>query len=74
MIGREFDFRLLSTLSADVAEDQLLAAVDEALEGHLVAEVPSFAERYQFTHALLQETLLNELSAARRVRLHARIG
>lgn len=32
------------------------------------------AERYQFCHALLQETLGSELSSARRVRLHARIA
>jgi tetratricopeptide (TPR) repeat protein len=30
--------------------------------------------RYQFTHALIQETLLGELSLTRRVRLHARIA
>ena len=28
----------------------------------------------QFSHALIQETLAGELSAARRVRLHAQIG
>ncbi len=30
--------------------------------------------RYQFTHALIQETLVQELSTTRRARLHARIG
>ena len=30
--------------------------------------------RYQFTHALIQETLAEELSLTRRVRLHARIA
>ena len=30
--------------------------------------------RYQFTHALIQETLTDELSLTRRVRLHARIA
>ena len=30
--------------------------------------------RYQFTHALIQETLTEELSLTRRVRLHARIA
>ena len=29
--------------------------------------------RYEFTHALIQQTLFNELSTTRRVRLHARI-
>ena len=30
--------------------------------------------RYQFTHALIQETLTEELTLTRRVRLHARIA
>ena len=32
------------------------------------------AGQYRFTHALMQETLLGELSAARQVRLHGRIA
>jgi predicted ATPase len=40
----------------------------------LVEELPWSASAYQFSHALVQETLASELSAARRVRLHARIG
>ncbi|MFQ6030601.1 MAG: LuxR C-terminal-related transcriptional regulator, partial [Dehalococcoidia bacterium] len=31
-------------------------------------------ERYQFSHALVQETLAEELSTSRKARLHARIG
>jgi eukaryotic-like serine/threonine-protein kinase len=30
--------------------------------------------RYRFTHALMQETLLSELSTTRRVRLHGQVG
>ena len=37
-------------------------------------ELPRAVGRYQFTHALIQETLLEELSLTRRVRLHARIA
>jgi DNA-binding CsgD family transcriptional regulator len=74
IIGREFEFRLLRQLSSGNSEEQLLAALDEALEAHLVEELPWSAEAYQFSHALVQETLASELSAARRVRLHARIG
>jgi tetratricopeptide (TPR) repeat protein len=74
IIGREFEFRLLRQLSSGNSEEQLLAALDEALEAHLVEELPGSAEAYQFSHALVQETLASELSAARRVRLHARIG
>ena len=61
IIGREFDFRLLRL-------------VDEALEAHVIEELPQARERYQFSHALVQETLSEELSTSRKVRLHARIG
>ena len=74
VIGRGFDFRLLIALSDGVSESQLLEAIDEGLEAHLIEELPGWVERYQFTHALIQETLSEELSTSRRVRLHARIA
>jgi predicted ATPase len=36
IIGREFDFRLLSILNGELSEDRLLQMVDEALSFHLV--------------------------------------
>jgi predicted ATPase len=74
IIGREFDFKLLKALSSGITDDQLLQVVDEALSAHLIEEAPGSGERYQFTHALIQQTLVEELSTSRRVRLHARIG
>ena len=74
VIGREFDFKLLNALRDDVTEASLLELVEEALDSHLIEEVLGDEERYQFSHALIEETLTAELSAARRVRLHARIG
>ncbi len=74
VIGREFDFRLQKALSGDIAEERLLALVDEAIEGHIIEELPQTVGRYQFTHALVQETLTAELTLTRRVRLHARIA
>jgi DNA-binding CsgD family transcriptional regulator/tetratricopeptide (TPR) repeat protein len=74
IVGREFDFKLLKALSSGVTEERLLEVIDEALEAHLVEEVPGGIDRYQFSHALIQQTLAEELSTSRRVRLHARIG
>jgi DNA-binding CsgD family transcriptional regulator/tetratricopeptide (TPR) repeat protein len=74
IIGREFDFKLLKALSSGVTEERLLEVIDEALEAHLVEEVPGGIDRYQFSHALIQQTLAEELSTSRRVRLHARIA
>lgn len=74
VIGREFDFRLLAALNDAANEEPLLQLVDEALEARLIEELPGGKDRYQFSHALVQETLLGELSPSRRVRLHARIA
>ena len=74
IIGKDFDFRLLNILSGDMSEDQLLQMVDEAVSFHLIEEVPGQMDRYQFSHALIQQTLAEEVSTSRRVRLHARIA
>jgi len=74
IIGREFDFRLLNILSSEMSEDQLLQAVDEAVSFHLIEDVPGRMDRYRFSHALIQQTLVEEVTTSRRVRLHARIG
>ncbi len=74
VIGREFDFRLLNILSGGMSEDQLLQAVDEAVSFHLIEDVPGQMDRYQFSHALIQQTLAEEVTTSRKVRLHARIA
>ena len=74
VIGREFDFRLLNILSGGMSEDQLLQAVDTAVSFHLIEDVPGQMDRYQFVHALIQQTMTEEVTTSRRVRLHARIA
>jgi DNA-binding CsgD family transcriptional regulator/tetratricopeptide (TPR) repeat protein len=73
VIGREFDFRLLSAIAGDFTEDDLLNSVDEALDAHVIRVTSESRERYEFSHALVQQTLADELSASRRVRLHGQI-
>ena len=74
VIGREFDFRLLKTLCDDISEDRLLEALDQALAARVIEEQPGPAGLHQFSHALIQQTLAEELSTTRRARLHSRIG
>jgi hypothetical protein len=71
VLGRDFDVELLATLR-DVPEDSLLDALDEAVGAGLVQETG--ADRYRFAHVLVRATLLEELSATRRRRLHQRVG
>lgn len=74
IIGREFDFRVLESLNADVGEDELLEALDDALEASVIKDIPGSPDRYEFAHALIQQTLYEELSTSRRIRLHGRIA
>src|SRR5260370_2069857 len=46
---------------------------EEALAARVIEETDQ-AGRYRFTHALMQETLLSELSTTRRVRLEGQVG
>ena len=57
-----------------MTEDRLLGVLEEALAARVIEELPQAVGRYQFTHALIQETLAGELSTTRKVRLHARIA
>jgi tetratricopeptide (TPR) repeat protein len=72
VVGREFDHALLHALTAH-DDATLLDLLDEALRARVIEE-GSVPGAYRFTHALMQETLLGELSAARRVRLHGQIA
>ncbi len=72
VLGREFDHPQLVAVSGK-ADDEVLRLVEEALAARVLDET-SAVGGYRFTHALMQETLLGELSAARRVRLHGQIG
>jgi DNA-binding SARP family transcriptional activator len=72
VIGREFALDQLGGLIDDLSEDRLLEVLEEALSAHIIEAAG--VGRYQFTHALIQRTLADELSLTRRARLHARIA
>jgi len=73
VIGREFELATLERVS-DLSGDRLLEVLEEAVGARVVAEVPRAVGRYSFTHALIRETLYEELGTTRRVRLHRQIG
>ncbi|MCH7653777.1 MAG: protein kinase, partial [Chloroflexi bacterium] len=74
VVGREFTLKQLDRLIDDMTQDMVLDVLEEALTARLIEELPNAMGQYQFTHALMQETLIDELSLTRRVRLHARIA
>ncbi len=73
VIGREFDAPLIEAAGGP-AGDALLDALDEAARARLIAEAPGALGRFAFAHALVRQTLYEELGTTRRVRLHWRIG
>jgi eukaryotic-like serine/threonine-protein kinase len=73
VIGREFGVDALERVS-DISGDRLLEVMEEAVAARVVNEVPRTVGRYSFSHALIRETLYEELSTNRRVRLHRQIG
>lgn len=72
VIGREFNIHTLEPL-CDISSDELIELLDEAVGARVISETATPGQ-YSFVHALIRETLYDELSAARRIRLHRRIG
>jgi class 3 adenylate cyclase len=72
VVGADFELSVLQR-AHDIAEDDLLTALEEAARSRLILELAE-AGRYRFAHALVRDTLYDALSAARRVTLHRRLA
>ncbi len=59
---------------ADLDEDTMLDVLDEALGAQVVRERSERPGTYEFSHALIRQSLYGELSTPRRVRMHRRLG
>lgn len=70
--GREFSLALLARVSRETA-DELVDTLDAAIEAQLVQKTPAIGA-YRFSHALVRETLYEDLGTAQRMRLHAQAG
>ncbi|GGU90719.1 ATPase AAA [Actinomadura cremea] len=69
--GAEADVDAL-VRAADTGEDEVLDALDAGLVAGLLTEpAPG---RVRFAHALVRDTMVADLSALRRTRMHARLG
>ncbi len=73
VVGRDFDAPTIESAGGPTG-DALLDALDEAARAQLIQEVAGASGRYAFAHALVRQTLYEELGTTRRVRLHWRIG
>jgi predicted ATPase len=73
VVGRVFELRALE-LACGLDAEELLGLLEEAETARVVRAVPGGLGRWQFAHALVREVLYEGVPAARRVRLHGRVG
>jgi class 3 adenylate cyclase/tetratricopeptide (TPR) repeat protein len=70
--GYEFTLDVLEIVS-DAAPDTLVETLEQAIAAHIVDETDSIG-RFTFAHALIRETIYEQLSFTRRAQLHRLIG
>src|SRR5207237_5744441 len=73
VLGREFGLEALAHMSA-LPRDELLDSLDEAMSERVIGEVAGSPGRLRFGHALIRDTLYEELTPARRLQLHRDVG
>jgi tetratricopeptide (TPR) repeat protein len=71
VLGREFTLDVLGELSERSTED-LLEILDEAAAARLVSDTPGVLGGIRFSHSLIRDSMYEDLSPSRRVRLHRR--
>ena len=77
VVGREFHLPVVAAVMAHTLTPlrrALLDLLDEALAARLLVEVPHRLGHYSFAHALIRETLYEELPVHVRVRRHQQVG
>ncbi len=72
VVGHRFELASLAA-AAEATPESLLADLSEAIAGGIVA-ADGGSGRYRFSHALVRETVYEELDARSRALWHARIG
>jgi class 3 adenylate cyclase len=73
VMGRDFELRLLADV-ADRPVDDVLEQLEEAEDAQVIEETKGSPGTYRFAHALVRETLYDEIRSTRRVRLHRSIA
>ncbi len=74
VLGRSFPLELLEA-STRMDADSLLDCIEEAEKAGLLSSTLQYREaQFQFSHELIRQAVLGEISAARRQRLHLQIA
>ena len=72
VIGREFELTLLQQV-VDIEMEPLLEILSQAVSAEVISETSALG-RYAFSHILIRETLYEDLTAAKRMRLHRTVA
>jgi tetratricopeptide (TPR) repeat protein len=73
VLGREFDLPALERLSGQ-GSGAALRVLEEAVGARVISDVPGTLGRLRFSHALVRDTLYDDLPPARRATLHRLAG
>jgi len=71
VLGREFETALVERMLP--GDKRVLSAMEETTQLGIVRKAPA-AGKYLFTHALIRDTIHDDLPAAQRAELHRRVG
>jgi predicted ATPase len=71
--GAEFELEVVRRGSG-LGQDEFVTALDEAIRGGMVEELPGRRIAYRFTHELVRRAVYDRLTAARKAQLHLRVG
>jgi predicted ATPase len=71
--GRQFTAREIAA-AGDCDMHSVLAGLDPAAQAGIVQTITAAPGSYQFTHALIRETIYQAFTTVDRLRLHARVG
>jgi class 3 adenylate cyclase len=71
--GQDFELDIVAAVT-DSGEEGVIDALEAARVAGLIDELGGAPVRYRFAHALVQQTLLDEIPTARRLRFHRAIA
>src|SRR5262245_39060465 len=73
VVGHEFEVAYLE-LASGLSSERLLECLGRAVAAQLVEELPAGLGGFRFAHALIRETLYDDLAPRARSELHLRVG
>jgi DNA-binding CsgD family transcriptional regulator len=74
IVGRDFTVDMLTWIDDELDVNSRITLLNEAVRLGLIEETATTFGGYRFSHALIQETLLEEIPLTRRVQMHAKVA